>query len=210
MSRLRRSDWLPAIVLLVATLCLTLERGMSNGAFPPVPDWNIPYLSVRTAVYYVALPCVTLVLLGCNPLPYFGLGRWRAVIHLFGVGVLVMLALAGGLLTLPSARAYYTTGPGNDALLSAFFLMLCNEFFFRGFLLLPLLPRFGWHAAFISAMPYALLHVGKPLAETLGSIPYALALSYLAIRSGSVMYGVILHWVLAVGVALWVRLLASG
>ena len=44
------------------------------------------------------------------------------------------------------------------------------EFFFRGYLLFALEERFGNHAIAVSAMPYAVVHFGKPFPEALGAI----------------------------------------
>ena len=42
-----------------------------------------------------------------------------------------------------------------------------------------------------------MIHFGKPGIETFGSFPVGLALGYLAARSGSIWYGVLLHWTIA-------------
>jgi membrane protease YdiL (CAAX protease family) len=44
-----------------------------------------------------------------------------------------------------------------------------------------------------------LLHVGHPLSETLGAIPFGLALGVLALRTRSILPGLLLH--AAIGLA---------
>ena len=51
-------------------------------------------------------------------------------------------------------------------------------------------------AALIQATLCAVTHIHKPLVEMYGSFPFALLLGYLARRSGSVWYGVYVHWLL--------------
>ena len=44
------------------------------------------------------------------------------------------------------------------------------EFFFRGFLLFSLEARFGMHAIAVAALPYGVMHFGKPFGEALGAV----------------------------------------
>jgi hypothetical protein len=159
---------------------------------------------------YVVIPMATLALLRARPLACLGIGRLRAVAPLLGVALPVVLAcswLAGGL---EQFRVAYAAAPASPRLLvRAFVLLLCTEYFFRGFLVLALFPRLGWYAPLVAALPYSLLHVGKPLPELFASAPFALALSYLAVRSGSVLWGLVLHWLLAVGAPLRIAIMGA-
>lgn len=71
------------------------------------------------------------------------------------------------------------------------FLML--EFFFRGFVLFALARYVGPAAIFIMIVPYAMIHFGKPLAETLGSVIAGIALGTIALRTRSIYGGVFVH-----------------
>ncbi len=77
------------------------------------------------------------------------------------------------------------------------------EFFFRGVLLHGLAARIGPVAVFIALIPYVMIHLTKPLAETLGSILAGLVLGFLSLRTRSVYLGAALHF----GVALTMDLL---
>lgn len=72
------------------------------------------------------------------------------------------------------------------------------EFFFRGWLIFALYKRFGWHALTIMAIPYVMIHFNKPIPETLGAFIAGFVLGYLAIKSGSVIWGIALHWGIAI------------
>jgi membrane protease YdiL (CAAX protease family) len=71
------------------------------------------------------------------------------------------------------------------------------EFFFRGFLLFGLKKRVGDAAIYLQVVPYAAMYLGGSQVEALGAIPAGIALGLLAARTGSVWYGIILHWLCA-------------
>ena len=79
------------------------------------------------------------------------------------------------------------------------------EFFFRGYLLFGLRRAIGSLSIFVAVVPYCMIHVNKPLAEMLGSIVAGLLLGTLALSTGSIWCGVLLH----VSVALSMDVLAS-
>lgn len=67
------------------------------------------------------------------------------------------------------------------------------EFFFRGFLVLGLARAIGHRAVLVSMIPYAMIHVYKPLPEAFGAIAAGLVLGFLALRSRSIWGGVLVH-----------------
>ena len=79
------------------------------------------------------------------------------------------------------------------------------EYFFRGYLLFGLRRYLGSLALFVSMVPYCLIHVLKPAPEAIGSIFAGLLLGTLALCTGSLWAGVLLH----VSVALSMDVLAS-
>jgi membrane protease YdiL (CAAX protease family) len=73
------------------------------------------------------------------------------------------------------------------------------EWCFRGWMLFGLLRR--WPVALavlLQTVPSALVHLGKPVGETLGAVPFGLALGWLALRTQSIWYGWLLHVLLGV------------
>ncbi len=68
------------------------------------------------------------------------------------------------------------------------------EGFFRGFLLFALYKRFGHQAILIMTLPYCMIHFGKPIPETLGSIIAGIVLGHMALKSKSWIPGALLHW----------------
>jgi len=70
---------------------------------------------------------------------------------------------------------------------------LAIEMFFRGFLVLGLAPRLGWLSVFVSMVPYVMIHFVKPAPEAAAAIVGGLVMGYLAIRTGSIVWGAALH-----------------
>ena len=71
------------------------------------------------------------------------------------------------------------------------------EFFFRGFMLFTMARYLGAYAIFVMVIPYAMVHFGKPFAETVGSIIAGTALGTLALRTRSIFGGVLIHIAIA-------------
>lgn len=71
------------------------------------------------------------------------------------------------------------------------------EFIYRGFMLFGLKPKLGYYAVFIQTIPFAIMHFGKPQAETLAAVGAGVILGYLALRTRSFWYGWLLHAAIA-------------
>jgi uncharacterized protein len=78
------------------------------------------------------------------------------------------------------------------------------EFFFRGFLQFGLRPRLGdVNAVLVQTLASCLLHMGKPAPEIYGSILAGLVWGWLVFRTGSLLFVVLLHWLLGVSLDLF-------
>lgn len=81
------------------------------------------------------------------------------------------------------------------------------EFLFRGFMLFGLEKRFGaLSAILIQTIPSAIVHIGKPASESFGAIFAGLVFGYLAIRTRSILYPLILHAIVGLGTDIFVIL----
>ena len=69
----------------------------------------------------------------------------------------------------------------------------CLEFFFRGFMLRGFANELGSMAVLVMAIPYCMIHFGKPLPECLGSIIAGTVLGVLALDTRSIWGGVTIH-----------------
>ena len=153
-----------------------------------------------------------------------GLGDWRAGLKLSLLFLVIMVPavylasktkMFAGAYPLAGQGAYMLKVDGKASLSltlfaayqAAYFLYFVGwEFLFRGWMLHGLLPKYGRGGAIlIQTAPFALMHLGKPQLEALGSIIAGIALGVLALRTRSFWYGALLHGVIAV----WMDLLSA-
>ena len=78
------------------------------------------------------------------------------------------------------------------------FQFFCLEFFFRGFIVHGLKRRFGFYSVFIMAIPYCMIHFGKPMPETIAAIIAGIILGTLSLKSRTIWMGVIIHYSVAI------------
>ena len=84
------------------------------------------------------------------------------------------------------------------------------EFFYRGFMLFGLEKHYGALAAIlIQTIPSTIVHIGKPPSETFAALVAGLAFGYLAVRTRSVVYPLILHAIVGVSTNLFALMWAG-
>ena len=76
--------------------------------------------------------------------------------------------------------------------------LFCWEFFFRGYLLFGLQRSVGWAAVLLQAIPFGLLHYGKPTTEFAASFGAGIILGIIALSAKSFVPCFVLHWSAAV------------
>jgi membrane protease YdiL (CAAX protease family) len=79
------------------------------------------------------------------------------------------------------------------------------ELFFRGFWLGALRRSFGSGAIFVMAVPYCMIHYGKPYLEANGAIVAGIFLGSLAMKTRSIYHGFLVHITVA-GLMDWLAL----
>jgi hypothetical protein len=171
----------------------------------PFVHWGLSSIVLR-----VLIPLAVIVFVFHEPLADYG-WKWRGTLaHLPLYAGLYLLMLP--LIVLASTQAsfqqkypfYHGASEGGAAfwgyelLYGAQFVGV--EFFFRGFLTFALFRRFGYNALLIMAIPYVMVHFNKPLPETFGALGAAMVLGALALRAGSCVPGIFIHW--AVGMTM--------
>ncbi len=151
-------------------------------------------------LFLIAVPFALALFLGFRPTELgFKLGkgrgyRWALVLLI----ATIPLSLYGT--TVPSMKDYYPifsfSSPLDFAIkeLAMGAIMLANEAFYRGVLLMPLAEKNRWPAILAQDVPYTLAHIGKPGIE----IPYAfvagIVFSWLDLESESFLPSFLLHW----------------
>lgn len=191
---MNRSLIVSYVVLTGFFLCLSLPW------IPHIPGvWKHPLL------VYLAFPVLLLLVLRMNPLRNgLGIGNWRKGLWLSFLASIAVILSCFFFSDVPAMQSYYSAPGWGTGDAEAIFLgewervqtLIGWEFLFRGFLLFPLYECFGPAANLIQATLCAVTHKHKPLVELYGSLPFALLLGYLARKSGSVWYGVYVHWLL--------------
>ena len=236
-DRVYRTQPLPnpraALVLVTAAICLVIPRYFGSPEsfqhFPwlasvfsifPYPDLH-PHLFWASfkLVHYGLLPwlCIRFVL-GSTAREHGLRLAWEPKVWALYAGMLsVVLPLtclaASSASFLRTYPKYAGAGESLQQLLlweaaySFQFLML--EFFFRGFLIFALARCMGSLAIFVMVIPYAMIHLNKPLPECLGAIVTGIVLGTVALRTGSIFGGVIVHSTIGFGMDFF-ALLAKG
>lgn len=203
-------------------------RGSSLDAalLPTAQAWfgsNAPiagylYWGAASLVLRVAIPLAIVAFVFREPLANYG-WRWRGQwphVRTYALLYLAMVPLIAWAATQASFQAKYPFFKGAASGGGTFWLYELSygaqfmgvENFFRGFLLFALFRRFGYHALFIMAIPYVMVHFNKPLPEVLGALGAALILGALALRAGSCVLGIALHW--AVGLTMDILAIAKS
>jgi membrane protease YdiL (CAAX protease family) len=134
---------------------------------------------------------------------------------LAGIGYAVMLPIVVVAARYPSFQATYPLRqlvreqPGMLLYweLTYGFYFFLWEWFFRGYLLFGLRRGFGWHAIWLQAIPFGLMHWGKPPLEMASAFPGGLLLGLLAWRAESFLPCFALHWAIAASMDLFALLL---
>jgi membrane protease YdiL (CAAX protease family) len=129
-----------------------------------------------------------------------GIGRFASPYLLLFLAAFPFLFVASYATTFQSRYPFYDLAP-HEALWPYLWLwwgcyalqFVALEFFFRGYLVHGLVPRFGFMAVFVMALPYNMLHYGKPMPEALAAIVGGVVLGVLAIRTRSIWWGAALH-----------------
>ncbi len=171
-----------AWLFVLPVLVVALMPGLRLSSFGlGLGDWRF---GARAAVilYAVMFPVLALASLQPNFVDYYPMSDWvRAEVQLY--------ASDGGGAHLTSFVLY-------ELAYASYFIGW--EFFHRGFLTVGLQPALGWYAVLVVAIPFGIMHVGKPMPEAYGAIVASLLLGWLAIRTRSSWYGFALHASIAV------------
>ena len=221
----RRVKVVGALVLVACAVCLTLleyrayTHGFLSWALKPLMPTG-KYASLNRHIIwslgcftcYFVLPSLLLLILPGERIRDYGLSFRGFGKHIW-IYVLLFLIVMPAVIVVSYAAPFMRTYPfyklahrsvADFLLWQVFYIMqfFALEFFFRGFLLKGLKRYVGAYAIFFMAVPYCMIHFGKPMAETLGAVIAGIALGTLALRTGSIWSGVLIHASVAVSMDL--------
>jgi membrane protease YdiL (CAAX protease family) len=164
--------------------------------------------TLSSFVFYFLIPVGIVVLVLREDPRRFGLslGDWKKGAILTALGIVFMAVVIAGLGRMEEFRSYYSLSSFRfsqqremvEFALRQLVYMFSWEFIFRGFMLFGLRERLGPLAVWIQAIPFAIMHVGKPELETLSTIFGGAAFGYIDLESRSVLPSVIIHWAIYV------------
>ena len=172
---------------------------LTLSTFSLVMQWYRPLgsdMAISQLIYYLILPVlVILFIFRDNPLDYgFRLGNYRIWIFyvLFTILLSIPVLLIGS--RFASVQQYYERQFNYyEFLRSSVVALLAWEYLLRGFLLFGLKKRFGELSIIIQMVPFVLLHLGKPEAETLSCIVTGLWFGWIAYRGNSFWPAFLIH-----------------
>jgi membrane protease YdiL (CAAX protease family) len=181
-------------VVIISTLVLVLKH------YYPL---NIDFPRATELIYYLLIPLAAgWLFLRDKPWDYgIRIGRWKSSIILAAVCLAAMALILYGAGKMPEFRSYYHRYAidWSELLVDAALFMFAWEFLFRGYMLFGLEKSIGKSAIFVQAIPFVLLHLGKPFLETLLCIPGGFILGYVAYRTRSFLPCFIIHFGVYVG-----------
>ncbi len=164
--------------------------------------------TLSSVILYFLIPLgIILVLFREDPRRFgLSLGNWRRGILFCVFGIALMAMVIGLLARLDEFQQYYSLGIFEHpevAKVVRFALrqgvyMFSWEFIFRGFMLFGLKDKFGSLAIWIQAIPFAIMHLGKPELETLSTIFGGAAFGYIDLESRSILPSFVIHWAIYV------------
>ena len=182
-------DWKIVSITIISTLLLMMDY---YHRFTAHKYWD------RVILYLVIPLMIIVIFFRENPKEYgFSLGDWKAGLVITAIGILIM------------APVIYYLGSGNPSMQDYYkpyvkglpwntFLDLIGwEFLFRGWILFGYARKFGPEALWIQAVPFALMHNGKPELETMSTIFGGFAFGWVAYRTKSFVWPFLIHWFIA-------------
>jgi len=176
-------------VVCISTLVLVLQR------YHPL---NIDFPRATELTYWLLVPlAVGWLLFRDKPRGYgFRIGNWKWALILTPACLAAMALILYGASKMPEFRSYYYKYAIDwpELLLDTALYMFSWEFVFRGYMLFGLEKSIGRSAIFVQAIPFVLLHLGKPFLETLACIPGGFAFGYIAYRTRSFLPCFIIHF----------------
>ena len=182
-------EWKIVIITIVSTLLLMVDYYHRLTQFK---YWD-------RVILYLIVPLIIIVFVFReNPKEFgFGPGDWKAGLIITAIGILFMAPVIYYLGSGDeSMKLYYQ--PHVNALPWTTFLDLIGwEFLFRGWILFGYARKFGPESLWLQAVPFALMHNGKPEVETLSTIFGGFAFGWIAYRTKSFIWPFIIHWFIA-------------
>jgi len=189
-------DWKIVTITIVSTLLLMVDY--YHRLTPE--EWGIvEWKAVDRTILYLVIPIlITLLIFREDPRKYgFTLGDWRAGLPITFLAIILFAPLLWFVARGDTSMQDYYKSQVSGLPWNTFLDLLGWEFFFRGWILFGYARKFGAEALWLQAVPFALAHIGKPEVETLSTIFGGFAFGWVAWRTKSFVYPLLIHWFVA-------------
>jgi hypothetical protein len=182
-----------AAVLIASVIFIYINRTYHSASFKE--------FIYKESIFYLLLPLIVALIIGYSPKAVgITLGdrkkAFRYIWMLFIAAVPFMIVGS----RMDAFQQYYPRFHyGNWAEFAAWelrvgLLMLATEFFYRGFLMMGTKESIGRWSILLQAIPYAYVHLGKPMLEVYYSFFAGIAFGYVDYESRSIFPSFFLHW----------------
>lgn len=211
----------PATILLITPFILTTWKYYGAKAFylnelaSTFVLFNDPQRTAELYTFFSAfilfgiLPYLIIRFLFKERLSSYGLqlGDWRFGLKAFLILAPIFILASYSSINNPDFLAEYPLFKGAAASPSVFlshvfaylFFYIGWETYFRGFMQFGLRESLGdWQSILVQTAVSCLLHIGKPAGEIYGSIIGAVVWGIIAFRTRSILFIILLHWLLGV------------
>jgi uncharacterized protein len=197
MWSLIKTHCIPFSILSFSTLLIVLFKEKKNPILP-TPQINGLYdQDISRLIYWGIVPLIFGILVAKKTPKQLGLGlgNVRYWLPVSAVFIILTLPLVYASSSMIDIQHYY--GRRNfhfdRYLLQTSITMLGWEFFFRGFMTLGLKDSLKESSILIQMIPFTLLHLGKPLIESISCIPAGLFWGYVCYKSDSFWPAFFMH-----------------
>lgn len=177
----------PKIVTITVVSTLALTTAHYHTAWRPASG----------VLLFLVLPmAIILFVFRENPREYgFQIGDWKAGLALtVGALVFILPVLWFVVKANPAMQDYYRPLLKPTLPMYTFLDLVGWEFLFRGWILFGYARKIGPDALWLQAVPFAIAHFGKPEVETLSTIFGGFAFGWVAWRTKSFLYPLLIHW----------------
>lgn len=184
-STLPRFDAKMTVITIVSTLALTIAHYH--------PAWR----PMSGVVLFLVLPLAVIwFAFRESPRTYgFQLGDWKAGLAISAISLTLLLPVLWFVVrSSPPMQTYYAPLLKPSLPLYTFLDLVGWEFLFRGWILFGYARKFGPDALWLQAVPFAIAHFGKPEIETLSTIFGGFVFGWVAWRTQSFVYPLLIHW----------------
>ncbi|MDP7017275.1 MAG: type II CAAX endopeptidase family protein [Pirellulaceae bacterium] len=179
---------------------LTWTTAIENQEIARLIAWTL-----AQTLSFLILPILVIKIFLRRPLTEYGV-KLRGATKGWWIYAVMFLVMVGPILFLSSESSFQQTYPfyrlrSSEPLWPRFLVwellyavqFVSIEFFFRGYVLHGTRRRFGPYSILVMTIPYCMIHFGKPLPETIGSIGAGLILGLMSLKTRSIWLGALLH-----------------